>query len=109
MTTDILVMQPLYAHRSFVAELFRRHPLFAGAALCLLVLMATDPVRHGAGRSARSSTSTSGIKPFKFQVALAIYLATLAWFAGWLPATRRGERAGIASSRSSSSWRSPPR
>jgi hypothetical protein len=25
------------------------------------------------------------IKPFKFQVALAIYLATLAWFAGWLP------------------------
>lgn len=66
------------------AELFRRHPLFAGAALCLLALMA--PTLFAMALDQRTFLDINvWIKPFKFQVALAVYLATLAWFAGWLP------------------------
>jgi hypothetical protein len=32
------------------------------------------------------------IKPLKFQVSVAVYLGTLAWFAGWLPAHTRSAR-----------------
>lgn len=83
MTTDALMLHT----RSFnpTAELFRRHPLFAGSALCLLVLMA--PTLFAMALDQRTFLDINvWIKPFKFQVALAIYLATLAWFAGWLPA-----------------------
>ncbi|HSO47143.1 MAG TPA: hypothetical protein VLQ68_04340, partial [Rhizobiaceae bacterium] len=67
-----------------LAELFRREPFFAATA-CLMVFamaptlfaMAVDPRQF------------QGIdiweKPLKFQVALAVYLGTLALFAGWLP------------------------
>ena len=83
MTTDVLLGQTRSI--SPTAELFRRHPLFAGGALCLLALMV--PTLFAMALEQRTFLDINvWIKPFKFQVALALYLATLAWFAGWLPA-----------------------
>ncbi|MBA4098174.1 MAG: hypothetical protein C0484_15595 [Rhodospirillum sp.] len=91
MTTDILMTQSRYFNVSLAAELFRRHPLFAGTALCLLVLMA--PTLFAMALDQRTFQDINvWIKPFKFQVALTIYLATLAWFAGWLPASVAASR-----------------
>jgi hypothetical protein len=94
MTTDVLMTQPRPFNAALTAELFRRHPLFAAAALCLLVLMA--PTLFAMALDQRTFLDINvWIKPFKFQVALTIYLATLAWFAGWLPprfATSRWHR-----------------
>ena len=85
MTMDVLMTQSRTFNVSLAAELFRRHPLFAGAALCLLVLMA--PTLFAMALDQRTFLDINvWIKPFKFQVALSIYLVTLAWFAGWLPA-----------------------
>ena len=91
MTTDILMTQSRSFNVLLATELFRRHPLFAGAALCLLVLMA--PTLFAMALDQRTFQDINvWIKPFKFQVALAIYLATLAWFAGWLPASVAASR-----------------
>ena len=38
MTTDVLMAQPRSFNAALPAELFRRHPLFAGAALYLVAL-----------------------------------------------------------------------
>jgi hypothetical protein len=85
MTTDVLMAQPRSFNAALAGELFRRHPLFTGAALCLVMLMA--PTLFAMALDQRTFLDINvWIKPFKFQVALAIYLATLAWFAGWLPA-----------------------
>jgi hypothetical protein len=84
-TTDVLMTQPRAFNVALTAELFRRHPLFAGAALCLLVLMAPTLVAMALDQRTFLDINV-WIKPFKFQLALAIYLMTLAWFAGWLPA-----------------------
>jgi hypothetical protein len=84
MTTDVFMTQSRTFNVSLVAELFRRHPPFAGAALCLVVLMA--PTLFAMALDQRTFLDINvWIKPFKFQVALSIYLLTLAWFAGWLP------------------------
>ncbi len=61
-----------------------QEPLLAGATLCLLamipptlVALALDPrTLHGIN---------VWVKPLKFEIALAVYLGTLAWFASWLP------------------------
>jgi hypothetical protein len=91
MTIDVLLAQPRIHHPSFAAELFRRHPLFAGGALCLLVL--TAPTLFAMALDQRTFLNINvWIKPLKFQVALATYLATLAWFADWLPATVKTSR-----------------
>lgn len=91
MTTDILLAQPRSIHPTFAVELFRRHPLFAGGALCLVALMA--PTLFAMALDQRTFLEINvWIKPFKFQAALALYLATLAWFAGWLPATVTASR-----------------
>jgi hypothetical protein len=91
MTTDILSTQPRIHHPSFTAELFRRHSLFAGGALCLLALMA--PTLFAMALDQRTFLDINvWVKPLKFQVALAIYLATLAWFADWVPATVAASR-----------------
>ena len=91
MTTDVLIAQPRSLSASFAAVPFRRHPLFAGAALCLLALMA--PTLFAMALDQRTFLDINvWIKPFKFQVALVVYLATLAWFAGWLPERVTGSR-----------------
>src|SRR5687767_10583283 len=82
MTTDVLLGQTRSINPT--AELFRRHPLFASGALCLLAL--TVPTAFAMALEQRTFLDINvWIKPLKFQVALALYLATLAWFAGWLP------------------------
>lgn len=91
MTTDVLMAQPRSINTVLAAELFRRHPLFAGAALCMLVLMAPTLVAMALDQRTFLDINV-WIKPFKFQVALTVYLATLAWFAGWLPAGVRASR-----------------
>ena len=83
MTIDVLLGQTRSINPT--TELFRRHPLFAGGALCLVGLMV--PTLFAMALDQRTFLDINvWIKPFKFQVALATYLATLAWFAGWLPA-----------------------
>jgi hypothetical protein len=82
MTTDVLLGQTRSINPA--AELFRRHPLFAGGALCLLTLMV--PTLFAMALEQRTFLDINvWIKPLKFQAALAMYLATLAWFADWLP------------------------
>jgi hypothetical protein len=91
MTADVLMTQPRTFNASFTTEPFRRHPLFASAALCLVVLMA--PTLFAMALDQRTFLDINvWIKPFKFQVALTIYLVTLAWFAGWLPASFAASR-----------------
>jgi hypothetical protein len=68
----------------WLAEAFRREPLFAGAALVLAVAML--PTLLALGIDARTFQGENiWIKPLKFELSLGLYLATLAWFAGWLP------------------------
>ncbi|MFN9968689.1 MAG: hypothetical protein ACK58T_02215, partial [Phycisphaerae bacterium] len=63
---------------------FRNEPRFAGAAVLLAVTMLPTLVAH-----AFDDRLVGGVpawtKPLKFQAALVVYLATLAWFAAWLP------------------------
>ena len=67
-----------------VAELFRREPLYAGAALCLAALIA--PTLFAMTLDQRTLLGSNvWVKPLRFEIALVVYLATLAWFAGWLP------------------------
>ena len=64
--------------------LFAREPLFAGTALMMLALM--PPTLLAMALDARTLDGVNvWIKPLKFEIALALYLGTLAWFAGWLP------------------------
>lgn len=89
MTTDILLGQTRSINPT--AELFRRHPLFAGGAACLLAL--TAPTLFAMALDQRAFLDISvWIKPLKFQIALATYLVTLAWFAGWLPTSVMASR-----------------
>jgi hypothetical protein len=74
-------------------ELHRRQPALATAALLFLlgalpclIAMAVDP---------RSVNDISvWIKPAKFFVSMAVYLATLAWYFGYLPAAAQSSRSG---------------
>ena len=85
-------LAPPLPHR--IAAVFRHEPLFAGAAAVIAVSMA--PVLAAMAIDDRSLGGVGiWIKPLKFQIALTVYLATLAWFAGWVPAPatrRRGWR-----------------
>lgn len=87
MNTAALAARPhaRSAGPEILREFFRREPGFAAAALLLalsipptLAAMALDPrTLHGVD---------IWEKVVKFELALAVYCATLAWFAGWLPA-----------------------
>src|SRR5262245_47883100 len=73
------------------AEFFRREPRFAGATLCLLTLML--PTLFALASDQRTLLDVNvWVKPLKFEIALVIYLGTLAWFAGWLPQKVRAAR-----------------
>ena len=77
--------------RGLVAEFFRRDALYAGAAAILIV--AIGPTLTSWALDDRLLDGVAvWIKPLKFQLALAVYLATLAWFAGWMPAAVAGAR-----------------
>lgn len=86
------LLQPA-ASRSFFAELRRRQPTLAAAALLFLlgalpclIAMVVDP---------RTVNDVSvWIKPAKFFVSLALLCATLAWYFGYLPEAAQRTRSG---------------
>jgi hypothetical protein len=84
MTVDVFGARQRSRNFSFAAEVFRREPLYAGAALCLAALIAPTLVAM-----LLDGRTLAGVyvwlKPLRFEFALTVYLATLAWFAGWLP------------------------
>jgi len=85
MTAAHIVMDVDRPLRDGLLEIVRREPLFAGAALVLALMVA--PTATALLLDDRTLNGVDvWIKPLKFEVSLALYLATLAWFAGWLPA-----------------------
>jgi len=84
MTVDVFGARQRSRNFSFVAEVFTREPLYAGAAFCLAALIALTLVAMTLDGRALAGVNV-WLKPLRFEVALTVYLATLAWFAGWLP------------------------
>src|SRR5262245_5839731 len=84
MTADVFGARQRSRNFSFVAEVFAREPLYAGAAFCLAALIAPTLVAMTLYGRALAGVNV-WLKPLRFEVALTVYLATLAWFAGWLP------------------------
>jgi hypothetical protein len=84
MTIDVLGKHQRSAGPSFVAELFAREPLYAGAAFCLAALIAPTLLAMALDERTLFDVNV-WLKPLRFEIALTVYLATLAWFAGWLP------------------------
>jgi hypothetical protein len=84
MTVDVFGARQRSRNFSFAAEVFAREPLYAGAALCLAALIAPTVVAMTLDGRTLAGVNV-WIKPLRFEVALTVYLATLAWFAGWLP------------------------
>ena len=77
-------LSPPPALPRIVIEFFRREPAFADSALVLAVL--SLPALAALAVDGRTLMEVNvWIKPLKFSLALVVYLATLAWFAGWLP------------------------
>lgn len=85
MTTAIGQAQAPRARGSVASEFFKREPLLAGTTLMLAVLLAPLLVAHSLDARLLQGVNV-WVKPIKFAVALVVYLGTLAWFAGWLPA-----------------------
>jgi len=75
----------------FLGALFASEPIFAGTALMMLAMM--PPTLLAMALDPRTLDGVNvWIKPLKFEIALTLYLGTLAWFAGWLPAGYRRSR-----------------
>jgi hypothetical protein len=69
---------------SWLRAFFHREPVFSGAALVLLFLIVPTAIALCLDdRSLQGEPLWE--KPLKFEIGLVLYLATLAWFAGWLP------------------------
>src|SRR5262245_57246350 len=84
MSVDVLGARQRSRNISFATEVFAREPLYAGAALCLAGLI--GPTLVAMTLDARMLPGVNvWLKPRRFEVVLTVYLATLAWFAGWLP------------------------
>jgi hypothetical protein len=84
--------QPMPNAAQYIAAFSRGDPALAGvAALMVLAMVPT------LAAMAIDTRTTNGInvwdKPFKFQLALFMYAATLALYANWLPRTLRDSRA----------------
>jgi len=84
MTVEVFGARQRSRNFSFAAEVFAREPLYAGAALCLAALIAPTLVAMTLDGRTLAGVNV-WLKPLRFEVALTVYLATLAWFAGWLP------------------------
>jgi len=70
--------------RDWFDGLFRREPLFAGTGMFMIALM--TPTLFAMVLDNRTLLDVSvWDKPLKFQVALAVYMLTLAWYSKWLP------------------------
>lgn len=91
MTAAALTVTPQPFLGRLAGEFFRREPRFAGATLCLLALMLATLAALSLDQRTLLDINI-WVKPLKFEMALMIYLSTLAWFAGWLPESVRGAR-----------------
>jgi hypothetical protein len=89
MTSSSLAIEPVRSALWPLSEMFRREPLYATAALVLAALILPTLVAMSVDQRTFNGVNV-WIKPLKFEISLAIYLATLAWFAGWLPAGTTG-------------------
>jgi len=80
--------KPMPNAAQYIAAFFRGDPVLAGIAILMLFAMAPT-----LSAMAMDTRTTNGInvwdKPFKFQLALFMYAATLALYANWLPKTMR--------------------
>jgi hypothetical protein len=74
-----------YSPRDALLEGFRREPVFAAFALLLAISVAPTAVAFLVEDRMLNGVNV-WLKPLKFEVSLTLYLGTLAWFAGWLPA-----------------------
>jgi hypothetical protein len=77
-----------------LGEMFRRDPLFAGAAAILALAMVPTLLAWAIDARLVGGVAVWS-KPLKFLAALTVYLGTLAWFTRWLPpgfVARRGYR-----------------
>lgn len=74
-----------------VAEFFKRDPVLAGGAMFMALLIIPT---FGAMLIETRELLDRNVwaKPLKFELALTIYLATLAWFSAWLPEHLRAGR-----------------
>lgn len=89
MTTLDIGRPPLATSRPSLAAVWSRaaaaEPLYAGAAIVLAVMML--PTLMAMAIDTRTLDGVNvWMKPFKFELALVVYLMTLAWFASFLPA-----------------------
>src|SRR5262245_9320574 len=84
MTVDVFGARQRSRNFSFVPEVFTRAPLYAWVSFCLAALIAPTLVAMTLDGRALAGDNV-WLKPLRFEVALTVYLATLAWFAGWLP------------------------
>jgi hypothetical protein len=91
MTTLTMDRLPTARRHGLWAELFRREPLFAAGAAFFLMLML--PTGLAALLDDRAVQGVSvWVKPLKFEFSIALFLASLAWFAHHLPDGTRGRR-----------------
>ena len=86
MTSAALTASPsLLELRSHLLGLFRAEPLFTAAGLFMILLIA--PTLAALALDTRTLAGVNlWIKPLKFEISLAVYLLTLAFYARWLPA-----------------------
>jgi len=90
-TTTADVSTTLRSRRFSLMSLFASEPLFAATALCLsFFLLVTIPAMFLDARLFQGENVW--IKPITFQVAIIVYLLTLAFFARWLPPGFTGRR-----------------
>jgi hypothetical protein len=83
-TTSVANQDVREPDRGPVAELFHREPVYAAAALCFALAMLPTAFAMVVDQRTFQGVNV-WIKPLKFEFSICIYLATLAWFAGWLP------------------------
>ncbi|MBM3505277.1 MAG: hypothetical protein FJX65_15555 [Alphaproteobacteria bacterium] len=77
--------------RRLLLEAFRDEPRFASATL--LLVLAIIPTLFAMALDGRTLNGVSvWSKPLKFEVALAVYFGTLAWFARWVSPEARASR-----------------
>lgn len=76
---------------SFLGGLFRNEPLFAATALFHLALIPPTLIAMAVDQRTLGGLDI-WIKPLKFEIALSIYMATLAWCARYLPRGVTGRR-----------------
>ena len=81
----------LHRARDPMAALRRAEPLYTACGLWLAALMAPTALAATIDGRALAGISVWD-KPFKFQLALAIYAFTLAFFARWVPEARKATR-----------------